>query len=84
MRSNSTALQQLRAEGVEVALAQQAFAHAVDAREFFLPRNFFFGDVRARRARASFARLVLAAQPFDVALVVVRRHQFILAARKKR
>ena len=65
-------LQNLRAKRVQVALAQQALAHAVDAREFFLPGDFLFGDLQRVGLERGFARVVLSAQVFDVALVIVR------------
>ena len=77
-------LQYLRAKRVEVALAKQPFAHAVDARKLFLPGHFLFRYLHGIRIESSLARLVLSAQSFDVSLIIIGRDQLVLAARKKR
>ena len=76
-------LQQLRAEGVQVALAQQPLAHAVDARQLLLLGQLFFGDGACVGLERGFLRLVFAALLVDVLLVVVGRDELVLAAREK-
>ncbi len=73
----------LRAEGQQLAVAQQQVAGAVGARDFqqlgdFLVADGAFGFVqRAADAAKAFRLLV------GIALVIVRGNQFVLAAREK-
>ena len=76
-------MHQLRAEGEQVALAQQSFAHAVNARKFFPASQFFFFE-SARVGFEQFSTLEIGLPRFvDVRLVVIGGNQFILAARKE-
>jgi len=73
----------LRAKGEKVTLTEEAFAHAIGARKFFLPRELFF----LLRPRIGFerllARIVAVAQSFHIARVIVGSYKLILAAGEK-
>ena len=64
-------LHQLRAESKQIPFAQKPLAHAIDSRQFFLPRDFFFRDCPRVRLERCFLRFVLAAQPVNIALVII-------------
>ncbi len=76
-------MHQLLAERQQVAFAQQALAHAIDARQFLLPRDFILRDLQRVGFQRFLAGLVFLPQACDESLVIFRRHQLILAARKK-
>ena len=82
-RSSSHRLHQLRAERDQVPLAQQPFAHAVRARHFLLPPEFFFLLFLRIGLELLLPFLVALPQLVDVFLVIVAAHQLVLAARKK-
>ena len=73
----------MRAKGEKVTLTEEAFAHAIGARKFFLPRELFF----LLRPRIGFerllARIVAVAQSFHIARVIVGSYKLILAAGEK-
>ena len=84
MRSNSTACRSCAPNVHRFRSRSSRSLTAIDARQLFLPRQLLFRDRARVRLERRLARLVRAPQALDVSLVIVRRNQFVLAARKKR
>ena len=76
-------LEQLRAEGQQVALAQQGVAGPIDTGNFLLPREFFFAQALFVGLEPRFLALVSLCELVGVALVILRSDQLILTARKE-